>query len=70
MKINAICGGIYASGIAGLSFLKKHSNILQKKTHKSTFRVLWETVSERSGENATLFACDRCPPYSVLQFAI
>ena len=31
MKINAICGGIYASGIAGLSFLKKHSNILQKK---------------------------------------
>lgn len=31
MKINAICGGIYSSGIAGLSFLKKHSNILQKK---------------------------------------
>lgn len=26
-----LCGGIYASGIAGLSFLKKHSNILQKK---------------------------------------
>ncbi len=26
-----LCGGIYASGIAGLSFLKKHSRILQAK---------------------------------------
>lgn len=37
---------------------------------KSMFGVLWETVSEPSGESALLFACVRCLPYSVLQFAI
>ena len=31
--------------------------------------LLRETSSEPSGENATLFACDRCPPHFVFKFA-
>jgi len=28
-----------------------------------------KTFSQPSGENATLFACDRCPPHFVSKFA-
>ncbi|MDO4155571.1 MAG: flavodoxin domain-containing protein [Oscillospiraceae bacterium] len=61
-----LCGGIYASGIAGLSFLKKHSDILQTKQiaifcvgaspyDETTLKAIKERNLQREWQDTPLF---------------